>query len=110
MQIGITTGLLVLVIFLFLLSLIVKDYFENIEGDLVRRVVLFTLGISGTILVSYLSHRYVESWFLKKKEKFMLIKSSTTGTNHQKEKVFSEQIIEQPNLIFAKLNPGEKNY
>ena len=39
---------------------------------------MFMMGIGGTILVSHLSYKYIESWFLKKKEKFMLIKSRNT--------------------------------
>ena len=89
-------------IILFLLSLTVKDFLGNIESDLIKRMMMFALGISGTVLVSYLSYTYVESWFLRKKEKFMLIKSSTTGTTSQKGNTFAEQIIENPNLVVIK--------
>jgi peptidoglycan/LPS O-acetylase OafA/YrhL len=66
-------------IVLFLLSLAVKDYLVYIESDLLKRILMYVFGLGGTVLISYLSFTYIESWFLRKKEKFMLIKSSTSG-------------------------------
>lgn len=67
-------------IVLFLLSLALRDYMGYIANETFRRIVMFALGIGGTVLVSHLSYKYIESWFLRKKEKFMLIKSRSTGS------------------------------
>lgn len=67
-------------IVLFLLSLALKDYVGYVQNETFRRILMFSVGIGGTILVSHLSYKYIESWFLKKKEKFMLIKSRSSGS------------------------------
>jgi len=96
-------------IVLFILSLTVKDYLGYIESDLLKRAVMFALAIGGTVLVSYLSYTYVESWFLEKKEKFMLIRSSTTRASAENSEVFSDQIVVSSNLIVNNARLAEKS-
>ena len=80
-------------IVLFLLSLAVKSYLPYLQSDLLKRALLFVFGIGGTVLVSYLSYTYIESWFLKQKEKFMLIRSSSSGQLHKDNSVIPGALV-----------------
>jgi peptidoglycan/LPS O-acetylase OafA/YrhL len=86
-------------IVLFLVSLSLKNYLAYIENGILRRGLMFVSGIGGTVIISSLSYTYIESWFLKKKEKFMLIKSSTVQVSGSKMEVFNELPMENPNLL-----------
>jgi peptidoglycan/LPS O-acetylase OafA/YrhL len=95
-------------IFLFLLSISVKDYFEYIESDILKRALMFLFGIGGTVIISYLSYTYIELWFLRRKEKFMLIRSSSAGPRIENE-LFSGQLIKTGNLNVSSSITSEAN-
>jgi peptidoglycan/LPS O-acetylase OafA/YrhL len=63
-------------IVLFIISLVLRNFIPQIEIPFLQRLILFGSEIGATILLSYISYTYFESWFLKRKNKYMLIKSS----------------------------------
>jgi peptidoglycan/LPS O-acetylase OafA/YrhL len=94
-------------IVLFLLSLIARDYMVSIESDVMKRVLMYVLGLGGTVIVAYLSYTYIESWFLRKKENFMLIKSSNSGSVKQDERLHEDMSNSGTGKVVPSLVPNK---
>ena len=54
--------------------------FDLQSSPLLFNILMYTLATGLTILVSWLSYTYYETWFLKWKEKFMVVKSGGSGS------------------------------
>ncbi len=65
------------IIIAILINLLQKTMIDDMP--LAFDIALYTLSVTLTILISYLSYKYFETPFLKFKEKFMVVKSSGTG-------------------------------
>jgi peptidoglycan/LPS O-acetylase OafA/YrhL len=60
------------------LMTVLQNY--NLDKDAnVFNVLLYGGSVIITVIISYLSYNYFEKWFLNKKEKFMVVKSSSNG-------------------------------
>jgi peptidoglycan/LPS O-acetylase OafA/YrhL len=56
----------------------------------VFNTLLYSGSVLFTVIISYLSYNYFEKWFLNKKEKFMVVKSSNNGKESYVESVTAE--------------------
>lgn len=55
------------------------QHFKIDQEQTVFNLYLYIGGVAGTLLISWLSYRYFESFFLTIKERFMVVKSSSKG-------------------------------
>jgi peptidoglycan/LPS O-acetylase OafA/YrhL len=69
---------------LFLVSLLLKPMLSLLAERWEREFVMFASVLSVTILVSYLSYHYFESWFLRMKDKYMIVKTRAEGADQFK--------------------------
>lgn len=61
---------------IFLISLLFKEIF--LENDILKLVLVYLSILSATILLSYISYNYFEKRFIRYKDKFAIIKSSSS--------------------------------
>lgn len=89
---------------LFLVSLVVKRFMPYLKYDWLKESVMFLSVLGASIIVSHLSYRYFESWFLKKKKKFMLVKSRNDWDDRSNDDKTTEPFSEMPSKgsIFKK--------
>ena len=70
------------------ISLVISGlkFFNLEENTMAFNILLYTLSFGTTLMLSYLSYQYFEKFFLRFKEKFMVVKSSTANTEEKEVK------------------------
>lgn len=96
-------------IVLFLVSLAARKVLPYIHYDWLQKTIMFTSVLAASIFISYLSYRYLESWFLNKKKKYMLVQSRNEASDNSDSSGVSIEDESKQQVKVIVSNPKKSN-